>query len=180
MDFESRELYRERIASSRAPLRLHRNRRWRRRRSNWRARPRALQPADPRMQLRRIHVGYYLVDKGFPQLAHRVGFHPPFSFARARLRSRHHGEDFFIGGIQLFTLLFIAAVLFPVLPLIARFARTGLLPSFCCYSRHAGSPSIWSTTPSPPSSIPSRCPSSISARAFPPIAQLWLPFPHCC
>ncbi len=32
--------------------------------------------ADPRMQVRRAHVGYYLIDKGFPSLASRINFHP--------------------------------------------------------------------------------------------------------
>ncbi len=119
MDFESRELYRRRIALvarrsdctetqvAQATLEL--------------AREGTLQRAsDPRMQLRRVHVGYYLIGKGFPLLAERTGFHPTIAF-RARAFVSAHGDEFFLGGIQIFTLLFIAAVLFPIVPVIARF-----------------------------------------------------------
>lgn len=70
---------------------------------------------EPRMQQRRIHVGYYLIDKGFPQLASRIGFHPPF-VDRMRAMIRRHPDDFFITGIQLLTILFLAAAIFPLLP----------------------------------------------------------------
>ncbi len=114
MDFESRELYRKRIAFlarhsdysesrvAQAALDLARNG--------------ALHADDePRMHLRRIHVGYYLLDKGFPQLAGRIGFHPPI-IDRARTFIRENAEDFYITGINLFTVLFIAVALFPLLP----------------------------------------------------------------
>jgi hypothetical protein len=119
MDFESRELYRERVAFvarysdytegqvAQAALDL--------------ARLGGTAPSsDPRIQLCRIHVGYYLVGKGFPQLAERVGFHAPVAY-RARRFVQRHGEDFYITGIQLFTIIFLAAVLFPVLPRISGF-----------------------------------------------------------
>src|ERR1022692_367560 len=48
---------------------------------------------DPRMQRRLVHVGYYIVDKGFSQLAFRVGFHPPVSW-RLRQFVLDRGEDF--------------------------------------------------------------------------------------
>ena len=73
---------------------------------------------NPRQQLRQIHVGYYIMDKGFHELAVRVGFHPSVSW-----RARHHildrAEDFYLTSIQLFTILVIAAALFPVVPQIA-------------------------------------------------------------
>ncbi len=120
MDFESRELYRRRIALvarrsdctetqvAKAVLDLARQ-------------GTGQQVADARVQRRRIHVGYYLVDKGFPLLARRTGFHPTVAF-RIRLFVRQHGEEFFLGGIQIFTLLFMAAVLFPIVPVMARAA----------------------------------------------------------
>jgi len=121
MDFESRELYRKHIAFiarhsdcterdvAQAVLELARNG--------------GAQPAgDPRVALRRIHVGYYLVDKGVSQLSERVGFHPPVSY-RLRRSLRANGEDVFITGIQLFTLLILAAIVFPVLPAIPGFLK---------------------------------------------------------
>src|SRR5581483_8123770 len=119
MDFESREMYRKRIAFvarysdvtegqvAQAALDL--------------AQMGAAEPAsDPRTQLCRIHVGYYLIGKGFPQLAERVGFHAPVAY-RLRRFVQTHGEDFYISGIQVLTILFLAAVLFPVLPKIGGF-----------------------------------------------------------
>ena len=70
--------------------------------------------ADPRIQNRRIHVGYYILDKGFPELAKRVGFHPPVS-ERMREYVRSNAEDFYIEGVLLCTVFLIAAPLFPVL-----------------------------------------------------------------
>jgi cyclic beta-1,2-glucan synthetase len=80
--------------------------------------------SDPRVQRRRIHIGYYLIDQGFQRLSERVGFHPTLTF-RARAFVCTHGEDFFLGGIQVLTLLFMAAVLFPIVPVMERF--TGLV-----------------------------------------------------
>jgi cyclic beta-1,2-glucan synthetase len=120
MDFESRERYRRRIALlgrrsdctegqvAQAVLDLAQE---------------GVRPAatDPRVQRRRIHVGYYLIDRGFPLLAERIGFHPTPSF-RAQQFIRAHAEEFFLGGIQIFTLLFLAVVLFPIVPFIASFS----------------------------------------------------------
>ncbi len=119
MDFESRELYRQRIAQvarrsdctelqvAQAALEFARE-------------GAQVAESDERLRRRRIHVGYYLIDKGFPLLANRVGFHPSLAW-RARQFVRAHAEDFFLGGIQLFTILFIAAVVFPILPRIGSF-----------------------------------------------------------
>ncbi len=120
MDFESRELYRQRIAlvarfsdcsesqvaQIAVDLARHGN---------------AIPDADPRVQLRRIHVGYYLMDTGFAQLIDSVGFHPSPGY-RAREFVRAHGEEIYPGAIQLFTLLFIAAAIFPVVPVLASFS----------------------------------------------------------
>jgi len=116
MDFETRELYRKRIALvarrsdcnelqvAQAALELARE---------------AKQPAatDQRLQRRREHVGYYLVDNGFSQLATRVGFHPTTGW-RVRAFVRAHAEDFFLASFQVLTLLFIAAALFSFLRLL--------------------------------------------------------------
>ena len=40
------------------------------------ARPRSSPFSDPRVYLRRAHVGYYLIDKGFEELKSRIGYHP--------------------------------------------------------------------------------------------------------
>jgi hypothetical protein len=119
MDFETRELYRKRIAFvarrsdcsesqvAHAALQL--------------AREGYEDESDiPRIHLRRGHVGYYIIGSGFSDLASRVGFHPRFAW-RARAFVRANGEDFFLSGTQLSTLFFIAAVLFPVLPAVSGF-----------------------------------------------------------
>jgi cyclic beta-1,2-glucan synthetase len=119
LDFESRELYRKRVAAlarrsdcsesqvAQAALELARQ-------------GQASNSPDPRLRLRHAHVGYYLLDDGFAQLAARVGFHPSLSW-RARSLVRTHGEEFFLTGIQLLTLFFVAAVLFPLLPIMGSF-----------------------------------------------------------
>ena len=117
MDFESRELYRKRIALvarrsdssesqvAQTALQLARE-------------GDEAESAIPRIHLRRAHIGYYLIGNGFSQLASRVGFHPCFAW-RARAFVRANGEDIFLSGIQLSTLLFIAAALFPALPAVS-------------------------------------------------------------
>jgi cyclic beta-1,2-glucan glucanotransferase len=120
MDFESRELYRRRIALigrrsdssefqvAQAALELARE-------------GNEAETPNPRIHLRRAHVGYYLIGDGFPQLASRVGFHPSFAW-RVGAFVRSNGEEVFLSGIQLSTLLFIAALLFPVLPAVSGLA----------------------------------------------------------
>jgi cyclic beta-1,2-glucan synthetase len=72
---------------------------------------------DPRMLRRHIHVGYYLIDKGFQQLTSRTGFHPPLK-ERLRAFMRAHADDFYISGIQIITVVLIGA---PILLLLSRF-----------------------------------------------------------
>jgi cyclic beta-1,2-glucan synthetase len=69
---------------------------------------------DPRLRQRLIHIGYYLVDHGFEELAERVAFHPPF-LHRLRTFARGHADDFYITGIQLITVLLIAVAIVPVI-----------------------------------------------------------------
>jgi cyclic beta-1,2-glucan synthetase len=114
MDFETRESYRRRIAAAA-------------RRSDtteWQVAQAALELAqqgrhaaasDPRVQRRNEHVGYYLLDDGFAQLAARIGFHPSLSW-RMRSLLRSHADDFYLSSVQVLTLLFIAGALFPMLP----------------------------------------------------------------
>jgi len=120
MDFESRELYRRRVAQvarrsdctetqvAQTALDLARN---------GTQRP----TDDPRLQKRLVHVGYYLIDKGFRQLSIRVGYHPSVSWRIRRLVS-DHPDDFYITSIQILTIFLIAAVLFPILPAISSIA----------------------------------------------------------
>jgi cyclic beta-1,2-glucan synthetase len=77
---------------------------------------------DPRIHRRVSHVGYYLVDKGFPQLAARVNFHAPLP-DRIRASIRANPDDFYITGIELITIVFIAAAVFPLLPNYPVFGR---------------------------------------------------------
>ncbi len=111
MDFDSRENYRERVSNiashsdhtelevAQAALRL------------------AQRPANPkdvqRKALRRAHVGYYLVDTGFPELAGEIGYRPPF-IDRVRMMVWRSADDFYILGIMALALLLIAAILFPL------------------------------------------------------------------
>ena len=119
MDFETRELYRKRVAFvarrsdcsesqvAHAALELARE-------------GSKSESPDPRLHLRRAHVGYYLIGAGFRQLGSRVGFHPSVAW-RVRAFVRANGEDFFLSAIQLSTLLFIAAAVFPALPAVSGF-----------------------------------------------------------
>ncbi|MGA8041387.1 MAG: glucoamylase family protein [Terracidiphilus sp.] len=114
MDFESREQYRKRVAHiarhsdcteaqvAEVALDLARG-------------CATLNAGDSRMKQRRIHIGYYLLDKGFPELGRRVGYHARW-LDRTRANMRAQAEDVFITSTLLFTLFLMAAVLFPLLP----------------------------------------------------------------
>jgi hypothetical protein len=136
MDFETREVYRKRIAFiarhsdctenevAQAVLEL--------------ARESAKHVSeDPRIQRRRSHVGYYLIDKGYSQLAAQVNFHPRI-YDRIRAAIRANADDFYITGIELITIFFIAAALFPLLPNFPVFGRLAIafvlmiLPAMQC------------------------------------------------
>ena len=135
MDFDSREFYRKRVATvarhsdcselqvAQASLEL--------------AREADVNPTgDARIQGRHIHVGYYLFDKGFPHLASRTAYHPPL-VDRARAMIRAQAEDFYITGIQLITIFFVAALILLPLPHATLFdcliaALVLLLPAMQC------------------------------------------------
>ncbi len=124
MDFESREIYRTKVAflsrhSDCSEIKVAEH-------TLELAREAALHThSDPRIHRRVSHVGYYLVDKGLPKLAARVNFHPPIS-ERIRSTIRHNPDDFYITGIELITILFIAAILFPLLPNYPVFGRMAI------------------------------------------------------
>ncbi len=114
MDFDSREFYRKRLAFiarhsdcteyqvAQAALNLA-----------WES---LAKPAgDRRIQQRHEHVGYYLIDKGFPLLAARTGFHPPL-IERLRTFIRAEADNFYITGIEIITIVLIAALIFIPLP----------------------------------------------------------------
>ncbi len=114
MDFESRELYRKRIALIAAHSDL----------TECEVAETALllaqeclrQPVDnPRIQHRRIHVGYYLVNKGFAQLAARSAYHAPIP-DQIRTHIRAHADFYYITVIQSLTIIFIAALVAIPLP----------------------------------------------------------------
>jgi cyclic beta-1,2-glucan synthetase len=125
MDFDSRDLYRTRVANiaeysdfselevaraarSLAELATHRT------------------YEEPRCALRESHVGYYLVDKGAQLLHQKVRFRPPFK-QKVQQVLRRHPDEFFLTSIGFLTLaLMSTAVIFiteannsPVLVLLA-------------------------------------------------------------
>ena len=55
---------------------------------------------DPRLALRKRHIGYYLFAEGRTELQHRIGYHPPL---KERLRSfiRSQNEEFYIRVLRL-------------------------------------------------------------------------------
>src|SRR5580658_264876 len=115
MDFDSRESYRKRVAEiarhsdcselevAQVALALALESREKHR------------VEDPRLRARRAHVGYYLIDRGFPQLASRVGFRPRL-IDRLRLMVWNNADDFYIGGIQIITVVLIGLILAPLVP----------------------------------------------------------------
>jgi cyclic beta-1,2-glucan synthetase len=70
---------------------------------------------DPRLRDRRAHIGYYLIDHGFPRLSSRVGYRPRF-IDRIRLMLWHNADDFYIGGIQIITVVLIGLIVAPLVP----------------------------------------------------------------
>jgi cyclic beta-1,2-glucan synthetase len=108
MDYETRELYRQKLINfadhsdcsemevAREVLSL--------------ARVAQKQPSsDPRVILRRSHVGTYLLEEGSRQLAQRVDFHAPFA-QRMRAFLRDHPDEFYLPGIAVLTLTIVLGV----------------------------------------------------------------------
>jgi cyclic beta-1,2-glucan synthetase len=115
MDFESREAYRKRVAEiarysdctemevAQAALNL----------AEEAKEKQGIQ--DQRLRTRRSHVGYYIMDRGFPALASRVGYRPRF-IDRLRLALWNNADDFYIGGIQIITVVLIGLFIAPLVP----------------------------------------------------------------
>ena len=114
MDFDSREQYRKRVSeiaryaegteSQVATVALAM------------ARDAEEQPStDERLHLRLMHIGYYLIDKGFADLTRRVGYRPRL-IDRVRIGLQRNADDFYIGSIEVLTVLLIAVILLPLIP----------------------------------------------------------------
>ena len=70
---------------------------------------------DVRLHRRRAHIGYYLVDRGLPSLLAKIGYRPTV-VDRLRALVLHNADDFYIGGIEILSVLLIAALLVPLIP----------------------------------------------------------------
>jgi hypothetical protein len=68
---------------------------------------------DARVRWRLSHVGYYLIAEGAEELRGRAGVRLPW---RQRLQNflRHHPDEFYLGGIEVLTLLIVIAIMSPV------------------------------------------------------------------
>lgn len=113
MDFDSRERYRERVSeiarnSDQSELEVAQ--------TALRLAERPAPPnAVPRMAARRAHVGYYLIDKGFPLLAAEIAYRPRL-IDRVRIFSKRNADDVYILGILMLTVLLIGAIMVPLVP----------------------------------------------------------------
>ncbi len=70
-------------------------------------------PADPRLAWRRSHVGYYLIGEGARHLRARAGVRLPFGESVQEFL-RRHPDEFYLGGIEILTLLIVIAIMTPV------------------------------------------------------------------
>ncbi len=112
MDFQSRELYRRSVAhfaehsdcseSEIAQLALDLARDY----QNHGVR-------DSRLAFRKSHIGYYLIGEGADELRRRAGVRLPFG-ERLQAFLRRHPEEFYLGGIEVLTLLIVIAIMSPV------------------------------------------------------------------
>jgi cyclic beta-1,2-glucan synthetase len=111
MDFESRDLYRSRISKiaehsdfgesevAKAALTLAQD-------------ARNQSHEEPRIALRKSHIGYYLIDDGAELLYQKVQFRAPFG-QKIQGLMRKHPDEFFLIGILLLTLAIMStAVIF--------------------------------------------------------------------
>ncbi len=114
MDFDSREVYRKQISRI-ARFSECTETEVARRAIQLAALAKQQPVIDGRVYLRRAHVGYYLIDRGFEELKAQIGYHPRL-IDRVRSSLRRYSDDFFIGSIEVLTVLIIAAVLLPLIP----------------------------------------------------------------
>ncbi len=75
----------------------------------------AMPSDDPRLSLRRSHVGSYLLAEGAPVLRQRVRFHPPLG-QRLRNLLLSHPDDFYLPGIVALTFAIVSAVVLELTP----------------------------------------------------------------
>ncbi len=68
---------------------------------------------DPRVGWRQSHVGYYLIDEGAKQLQGEAGVRISIS-KRIQAFLRRHPDEFYLGGIEVLTLLIVIAIMTPV------------------------------------------------------------------
>ncbi len=76
--------------------------------------------ADPRLTLRRSHVGYYLIGEGAEQLRGRADVVLPWK-QRVQNFLRRHPDEFYLGGIEILTLLIVIVIMTPVYGLFSSF-----------------------------------------------------------
>jgi len=108
MDYDSRELYRQRIVK----LADHSDCSEMEVASAALAHARGAQKnpdPDPRVTLRRSHIGTYLFAEGAPVLKQRIDFRAPVG-ERIRTLVRSHPDEFYLPGIAVLTLLIILGV----------------------------------------------------------------------
>jgi cyclic beta-1,2-glucan synthetase len=112
MDFESRELYRRTVAhyaehSDCSELEIAQLA------IDLAKEAQAHHQSDPRLALRKSHVGYYLIDAGAERLRASAGVRLPFA-ERLQAFLRNNPEEFYLGGIETLTLLIVIAIMTPV------------------------------------------------------------------
>ena len=76
--------------------------------------------ADPRLILRRSHIGYYLIGEGAEELRGRADVVLPWK-QRIQNFLRRHPDEFYLGGIEALTLLIVIAIMTPVYGLFSSF-----------------------------------------------------------
>jgi cyclic beta-1,2-glucan synthetase len=112
MDFDSRDLYRKKVAAIAARTDL----------TETEIAQQALELArtaqarrygDPRIGLRESHIGYYLAAEGVEILREKVGYRPTL-ICRLQTWLRQHPDEFFVPGITLFTCSIVTAALLSV------------------------------------------------------------------
>src|SRR5258708_28486873 len=114
MDFESRNLYRDKLARiarrsdfseievAREALALARQ-------------ARAKEYRDPRIAARETHIGYYLIGEGRALLCQKVGCKQNL-FQHLRVLLRRHPDEFFLPGIAVLTFAIITGILLWLTP----------------------------------------------------------------
>ncbi|MGA7907570.1 MAG: glycosyl transferase, partial [Candidatus Sulfotelmatobacter sp.] len=114
MDFESRNLYRDKLSKiarrsdltemdvAREALQLAQQ-------------AQARTDRNPRSRLRQSHIGYYLIGEGRALLCQKVGFKPDF-IEGLRARMRRHPDEHFFPGIAILTFTIITGILLFLTP----------------------------------------------------------------